>query len=187
MSDNTKLRRAGQPPAWRRFSRRFSNLRVHGTFLSRVLVRHATDLKPSPLYPQPHVRPWHASHLKLLPINVVAGVAGFLSMLHLSHPLFPLGEDGKWTVDGARPGNPNQLRRIQVNRTKSNLIVVMANRATRGSGGCQTVSNRVKRLFPIPGPRTGFRGSRAGHLWPFPTCRAIAKRRRTKVTVGHSG
>ena len=37
----------GRPPAWRWFS----NLRVHGTFLSRVPVRHATVLMPSPIIP----------------------------------------------------------------------------------------------------------------------------------------
>jgi hypothetical protein len=42
----------GRPPAWRGFS----NLRVHGTFLSRVPVRHATVLMPSPTIPN------HISH-----------------------------------------------------------------------------------------------------------------------------
>jgi hypothetical protein len=36
------------------------------------------------------------------------------------------------------------------------------------AAGCQSVSNRVKPLFPLPRPRSGFPGSRAGLLWPFP-------------------
>ena len=40
-----RLGSRGRPPVWRRFS----NLRVHGTFLSRVPIGRATVLPPSPI------------------------------------------------------------------------------------------------------------------------------------------
>jgi hypothetical protein len=43
-------------------------------------------------------------HLKTLTTNVVAGVAGFQSMLHLSHP-HSLGEDGGWMVEDRLPSS----------------------------------------------------------------------------------
>jgi hypothetical protein len=45
--DGRRVDGRGRPPVWRRFS----YLRVHGTFLSRVPVRHATVLMPSPIIP----------------------------------------------------------------------------------------------------------------------------------------
>jgi hypothetical protein len=59
-----------------------------------------------------------------------------------------LGEDGRWVVEGAGSGNPNQSPRIQVNRTKSNLIVVIQERPNGPALPTNRKQNGTKAIEP---------------------------------------
>jgi hypothetical protein len=112
----------GRPPAWRWFS----NLRVHGTFLSRVPVRHATTLMPSPIFP----------------ISCSTGGANRC----------PTGK--KETRDWKVPGTRRQECRRYDFRFRKHAppapAILRGNRPLAGRSGeacCQALSNHIKPLF----------------------------------------
>jgi hypothetical protein len=101
--------------------------------------------------------------LKLLTFNVVAGVAGFLSISHLSHPIpWARMADGRWRIE-----QPNRAKShlIVVNRAKSSQIAFGGRPSRPQQCDFAPLPPRIRMLCNEPPPLSALPGNPAkSHL-----------------------